>query len=159
MTDQFELKIQKLRKKEEEKLRTAAAKKEEADRKKEEAAREKDKQRKKQVDIKFTAGICNKALSKTGAIKAKMEKALIDDMVKTNQVPKHVVKEATTSFDNIKKINKIATDHVGGEPLNQTEKQFLLDVDDMVKAADSACKALQEMNSACRKHVKAMTPS
>ena len=153
--DPLELKLQKVREKELEKIRVAESKKVEAQKKQKEAAAEKERQRKEQADIKFTANLCNKALSKSGAIRVKMEKALQDEMVTTKQIPVHLVNDATKSFKDIKKIQQLASDHVGGEALTSAEKDFLISVDEVVRTADTSCKALQEMSLACKKHAKA----
>ena len=89
-------------------------------------------------------------MTKTVSIKAKLERSLGDDEV-NRKVPKHIIAEANTALNVLKRVESVATANACGDRAMQTNDKVLLEsVETEVKQADLAWKGLVEMQKSAR---------
>ena len=137
--DIIEQKMKLLRGKEEAKLRAMMARQDALAVKKQKIAEERAEAKAAAAKQRELMNLCTKVLTKTSAVKMKVQIVLMQAGEKT--VPGHVAADLEASKKDIAKLEELAMKYMpGNKEVDEKEKTFLQGVDEHVKAADKAVK-------------------
>ena len=131
---------------EERKAEALQAKKVAAAERKAEADKRRKEEKELQADQKTLSSLCSKVLGRISATKAKLTTAM-----PTCNTPVHIKSEANDSLEILRELEKLVMKHVDGTvPMEESDQDRLKNVDEEVKNADKAYKALIDSTKAQR---------